>query len=82
MDVEQLYRARFLTDLEDPRPMKFPPPHPWWCTGQDEFNSVVVAYVESSEQLLEYWPDAIEIQIGNPVSGYVFNDRFPRPEWF
>ena len=38
-------RHRFKTDLEDYRPVTFPPPGPYWCTGETDDHSVVVAYL-------------------------------------
>ena len=82
-----MIRVRFKTDPNDPRPVKYPPPHPWWCSGfQGEGYSaycIVVAYADSEEQILEYWPDAEGLDVMNTdLDTYTFTDRFPCPEWF
>lgn len=76
-----LFLARFEADREDPRPMKWPIRHPCWVTGTGDTYNIVMAYVESEEELLELWPEAKNIDWGPPVDKYVFTDRFPRPEW-
>ena len=77
-----MFRSRFQANAEDYRPVKFPPPHPFWCTGYagDESYSIIVAYVDSEDQLLEYWPEAENIDLSE-ADEYFFSDRFPKPEW-
>lgn len=77
-----MIRARFMANSEDYRPVKFPPPHPWWCTGYtgDGSYSIVVAYADDVNQIFEYWPEAKDID-SKEVSEYVFTDRFPKPDW-
>jgi hypothetical protein len=60
-----------------------PPPGPFWCTGYagDENYSIVVAYVDSKDQIKEFWPEAINID-AEPVSEIVFTNRFPKPVWW
>jgi len=79
-----MFRARFKANADDYRPIKFPPPHPYWCTGYagDDSYSVIVAYVDNEDQIAEYWPEAEEIDMGRQVNKYVFTSRFPKPEWF
>lgn len=78
-----MIRARFHANADDYRPVKFPPPHPYWCSGYagDESYSIIVAYADDEAQILEYWPEATEID-AEPVDGYVFTDRFAKPKWF
>ena len=78
-----MYRARFSVQGGDERPAKWPIIHPYWCTGYsgDGEIPIVVAYVESEANLVELWPDAIEIELGDPVTEYQFSDRFPKPSW-
>ena len=84
-----MIRARFYCNPDDYRPIKFPPPGPYWCTGtgfntetgEDEY-SVVVAYFDSGEQILEFWPDAFEIDIHEHDVEPQYTDRFPKPEWY
>ena len=74
-------RHRFKTDLEDYRPVTFPPPGPYWCTGETDDHSVVVAYLPKGEPLLKWWPDAIEVETVEEEVIF-FTDRFPRPTWW
>jgi hypothetical protein len=74
-------RARFYTDENDWRPIKFPPPGPAWCTGFTPENAIVVAYVQSEDQILEYWPDAVNIE-AEPREEITFTDRLPKPDWW
>lgn len=78
----KINKYRFRTDPSDPRPVTFPPKHPWWCTGGNEEYSTVVAYAESEEQLREYWPDASDVDEFQTDTSIVFSDRFPKPEWY
>jgi len=79
-----MIRARFEANFLDPRPITFPPPHPWWCTGYagDASYSIVVAYADNEDQILEYWPEAANIDIQENQTEYLFNSRFPKPDWF
>lgn len=77
-----MIRARFKANIQDPRPVRYPPPHPWWVSGTLGDNSacIVVAYADSTEQILELWPEAKEIDVDDATE-YSFTDRFPRPAW-
>lgn len=79
-----MIRARFKANIQDPRPVKYPPPHPWWVSGTLGNNSacIIVAYADSTEQILELWPEAKEIDVmQDDRAEYLFTDRFPRPRW-
>lgn len=78
-----MIRARFRVNPDDYRPVKFPPPHPYWCTGQagDGSYAILVAYADNEDQLREFWPDAHDIEAQERHS-YAFTDRFPKPDWF
>lgn len=43
-------RLRFQANADDPRPVTFPPPGPWWCTGYagDDSYAIVVAYLPNN----------------------------------
>lgn len=79
-----LRRYRFQTDADDPRPINWPPPGPFWITGytgSDFERTIIVAYAPNQSALLENWPEAVEIDDqgeGDPV----FSSRFPKPEWW
>lgn len=78
-----MIRARFKADIADYRPVKWPPPGPFWCTGYDgeESHSIVVAYADNEDQIREFWPEANDID-SEEASEYVFTDRFPEPAWW
>lgn len=78
-----MVRARFRADPEDYRPVKWPPPGPYWCSGQagNGSYSIVVAYADSEEQINEFWPEASHIYATEETE-MVFTDRFPKPEWW
>jgi len=75
------FRCRFQTDANDPRPVKFPPPGPWWHSGSGDDFAVVIAYLKTEKQIKEYWPDATHIDVF-PVDEIVYTDRFPKPDWY
>lgn len=76
-------RARFKANYDDSRPIKFPPPGPWWESGfaADESYSIVIAYVKTIGQIKKYWPEADDITT-ETVNEISFSDRFPKPEWW
>jgi len=76
-----MLRVRFKANLEDCRPMSWPLKHPYWCTGETDEHSVMVAYVDDITELMRSWPEAVDIEY-EKVMGYSFTPRFPRPEWF
>lgn len=77
-----MIRARFTAQDGDARPANWPVKHPFWCTGYDSVDRpTVVAYADNEHYVLQNWPDAIDIE-SNEVDGYVFTDRFKKPEWF
>jgi hypothetical protein len=76
-----MIRVRFKTDAEDYRPVTWPLLHPYWCTGHGDGYAIIVAYADNSEQILELWPEAFDLDV-TQVEGYVFTDRFPKPDWF
>lgn len=74
-------RHRFKANLEDSRPVKFPPPGPWWETGFGDDYSIVVAYLPYGEPVTNWWPEArdIESEITNEI---LYTSRFPKPDWY
>jgi hypothetical protein len=77
-----MIRVRFKTGPQDYRPAKFPPPHPYWCTGyMGDGAAVIIGYADDIRQVYEYWPDAEDIDT-EEVQSYFFSGRFPRPAWF
>ena len=75
-------RYRFTTKEADYRPVKFPPPGPWWCTGYDSSdNAILVCYLPSKVDLKEYWPEAENIDYTEEEQ-IVYTSRFPKPKWY
>lgn len=77
-------RHRFICTGGDPRPIKFPPPGPFWCTGyrgEDLNQAVVVAYLPEGVGVLSLWPDAIDTDTEQREE-LTFTDRFPKPSWW
>lgn len=74
-------RHRFKANEEDYRPVKFPPPGPYWCTGFGEDYSVIVAYLPEGEPVTDWWPEARDID-SEPVDKINFTSRMPRPTWW
>lgn len=75
-----MIRARFKTEAEDYRPVKWPIKHPYWCTGSGDGYSILVAYADDEAELLSNWPEAYDID-AEEADAYVFTDRFRKPEW-
>lgn len=77
-----MIRARFYVDSNDYRPVNWPPPGPYWCTGErSDGAAVLVAYADSEKQIREFWPEAEEID-AEPAESYAFTSRFPQPTWW
>ena len=80
-----MLKVRFYIDFEDCdndyRPVVWPIKHPYWCTGENESSFVLVAYVDSEEELYKQWPEAYDLYI-EEVEKIEFTGRFPKPEWY
>lgn len=74
-------RHRFRANVEDPRPVSFPPPGPYWITGYGPSWATVVAYLPTGEEVTKYWPEASEVD-SDPMDEITFTGRFPKPEWW
>ena len=75
-------RYRFHADADDPRPITFPPPGPYWVTGYGDDYSIVVAYLRPGQDVRTWWSEASDFTCSDPVDGITFTDRFERPEWW
>lgn len=80
-----MIRARFFVNKEeckdDYRPLRWPIQSPYWCTGENDSYFVLVAYINSVEELNSLWPEASNIEC-EEVDEIVFSDRFPKPNWY
>lgn len=60
------------------------PKHPFWrLCDKDYWVASMLAYADSEEQILQYWPTAflIKVQEAN-VTEYEFTSERPCPVWF
>lgn len=81
--MNKLYRVRFTSDSEDPRPVSdvWPIKWPYWIYGEDSNgHHMLKAYVDSTETLLELWPEAKNIYLER-VAEIKYTDRFPMPDY-
>lgn len=78
-----MIRARFKANYDDSRPVKWPPPGPFWETGTagDGSYAIIVAYADSEDQIREFWPEAADID-AQEATEYIFTSRFPKPDWW
>lgn len=78
-------RVRFEVPFEasgnDPRPVKFPPPGPYWVSGQTETAAILIAYLRDERDLGKFWPEA-ENPDWDERDEITFTDRFPKPDWW
>ena len=81
--VKLLRLVRFRSNYFDPRPVNWPLKHPYWITGYaaDESYATVRSYADDEAYILNNWPDATDLEVIE-VDGYIFTDRFPKPDWF
>ncbi len=77
-------RVRFKGNLDDSRPVKFPPPGPYWESGYDDTHSTIVAYfpIGHEDRLKEFWPEAEQIDWLGTYECLEFSERFPKPSWW
>lgn len=80
-----MIRARFFVNKKecknDYRPLRWPIQYPYWCTGENDSYFVLVAYIDSIEELNGLWPEASNIE-SEEVDKIFFSDRFPKPDWY
>ena len=76
-----MIRARFRANYGDYRSINWPVKYPYWCTGYGEDYSIVVAYADDEDEILQNWPEATHIDV-EEVEKPEFNDRFQKPDWY
>jgi len=74
-------RCRFKAAADDYRPVKWPPPGPYWCSGEGEGYSIVIAYVRTEDQVREFWPEASDID-AEERDAITYTERFAKPDWY
>lgn len=78
-------RIRFHANAGDYRPVKWPPKGPYWCSGEGNDYSIVVAYVPcgfTDDEIKKFWPEASEIDRMQTNTDLTFSDRFKKPDWW
>lgn len=83
--VKSWDRIRFQASIEDYRSVKWPPLGPYWCSGEGDDYSIIVAYLPngtSDKELRKYWPEAKEIDRMQTDVQIEFSDRFAKPDWW
>lgn len=81
MERKTIFRARFHANEDDFRSLNWPVKYPYWCSGYGDGYSIVIAYVESEEEILKNWPEATHIDI-DERDKITFTARFKKPDWF
>lgn len=73
--------SRFKANLEDSRPVKWPPPGAFWESGFNDSHAIVCAYLKTEDQLKEFWPEAEDPDFME-VDCVTFTDRFRKPSYW
>ena len=80
-----MLKCRFYLNIEavdeDYRPVIWPIKYPYWCSGESENDFILIAYVDSIEDLMKQWPEAHDID-SEEVKKIEFSSRFPKPDWY
>jgi hypothetical protein len=80
-EKKQWLRHRFRANVSDYRPIAFPPPGPYWCTGYGDDYSIIVVYMPEDGNITDWWPEAHNIDT-EEVDEIVYTSRFPKPDWY
>jgi len=56
--------------------------HPYWVLGFGGGVQRVAAYADSLADLQARWGESLSDATLTEVDEYLFNDRFPCPDWF
>lgn len=75
-----MLHAKFKVSFQGPPSHQMAYPHPYWCSAQDGYW-IIVAYADDEAQIKELWPEAFDL-VSESCDGYIFTDRFPKPQWF
>jgi len=78
-------RVRFCANQDDYRCVPWPPLGPYWCSGEGDGYSIVVAYLPhgtTDKVLRKYWPEAERIERMQEDVQLEYSDRFKQPDWW
>jgi len=68
--------------IHDSRPICWPLFHPYFVVRQSADGNMLMAYVESVDDIKTFWPEATEITVFEEgVTKYMFNADFQPPSW-
>lgn len=83
--VKSWDRVRIYVNLDDYRCVGWPPLGPYWCSGESDSHSIVVAYVPhgtTDKEIMQKWPEVKEVDRMQQDVPITFSDRFPKPDWW
>lgn len=80
-----MYWTRFYVNIKkvkgDYRPVIWPIKYPYWCSGESDKDFILVAYVDSLDDLYKQWPEATKVE-SEKVDKIEYSSRFPKPDWY
>jgi len=76
-----LIRVRFITFIDDYRPINRPVRYPYYCTGKGFVHAVLVSYADGLDYIMANWPDAHVLGV-EEVDSIEFDERFPKRFWY
>ena len=80
-----MLRCRFFVNKKevknDYRPVCWPIKLPYWCSGENSKDFILIAYVDTIDDLMKQWPEATDID-SEEVERVEFSSRFPKPDWY
>lgn len=68
--------------VQDPRPITFPPPGPYWITGEGQGYATLAAYLPVGVSIHLFWPEARVTDVVPAPNGPQYSSRFRKPEWY
>ena len=84
-NVKSWDRVRLYVNLDDYRSVKWPPLGPYWCSGESDTHSIVVAYVPTGttlQTIRKYWPEVKTVDRMQESIPITYSDRFQKPDWW
>lgn len=80
-----MLRVRFTVNIKqvegDYRPIIWPIKYPYWCSGENDTDFILIAYVDSLDDLYKQWPEAENID-EEDVNKIIYTSRFTKPDWY
>lgn len=77
--------CRFYVNIDevkgDYRPVTWPIKYPYWCSGESDEDFILVAYVDSLDDLYKQWPEAKNVE-SEKTNKIEFTSRFSKPDWY